>query len=86
MILPEADGPVAGFELDSVLHDSDEARERGRLKDELFSLAAMPLLRIRADDTTQCVAKTFTTCWLLGTTCWIAYVLDACARAGIKTC
>jgi hypothetical protein len=42
--------PVAGIELDSVHHDTDEAVERDGLKNTLFKLAAMPMVRIRAGD------------------------------------
>lgn len=59
LLCTEDEDPVAGFELDSVLHDDDEVRERDQLKDELFSLAAIPLLRIRADDTSNVRAEDF---------------------------
>ncbi len=59
LLCTEDEDPVAGFELDSVMHDSDEACERDRLKDELFSLASMPLVRIRADDTANVRAEDF---------------------------
>lgn len=59
LLCTEDEDPVAGFELDSVLHDDDEVRERDQLKDELFSLAAIPLLRIRADDTANVRAEDF---------------------------
>lgn len=59
LLCTEEEDPVAGFELDSVMHDSDEACERDRLKDELFSLASMPLVRIRADDTANVRAEDF---------------------------
>lgn len=51
--------PIVGFELDSALHDSDIARERDQLKNQLFSLAGIPLLRIRADDTSNVRAEDF---------------------------
>ncbi|WP_413912569.1 DUF2726 domain-containing protein [Candidatus Skiveiella danica] len=50
---------VACFELDSALHDDDDVRERDQLKDELFALAAIPLLRVRADDTANVRAEDF---------------------------
>ena len=59
LLCTEDEDPVAGFELDSVLHDDDEVRERDQLKDELFTLAAIPLLRIRADDTANVRAEDF---------------------------
>lgn len=59
LLCTEDEDPVAGFELDSVMHDSDDACERDRLKDELFSLASMPLVRIRADDTANVRAEDF---------------------------
>lgn len=42
--------PVAGIELDSVHHDTEDARERDELKNKLFTLAGLPLLRIRPQD------------------------------------
>lgn len=42
--------PIAGFELDSMHHDTEDARERDELKSLLFKLAGLPLVRIRADD------------------------------------
>ena len=43
--------PVLGIELDSIHHDTDEAAERDELKNLLFKLAGLPLVRIRAADT-----------------------------------
>jgi hypothetical protein len=43
--------PVLGIELDSVHHDTDEVAERDELKNLLFKLAGLPLVRIRAADT-----------------------------------
>lgn len=43
--------PVLGIELDSLHHDSEEAAERDELKNLLFKLAGLPLVRIRAADT-----------------------------------
>jgi hypothetical protein len=51
--------PIVGFELDSALHDSDIARERDNLKNQLFALAGIPLLRIRSDDTSNVRAEDF---------------------------
>lgn len=42
--------PVAGIELDSAHHDTEEAAERDELKSMLFKLAGLSLVRIRADD------------------------------------
>lgn len=43
--------PVVGIELDSVHHDGEAAAERDALKNGLFNLAGVPLVRIRAVDT-----------------------------------
>lgn len=51
--------PIAGFELDSVHHDSEDARERDELKNLLFKLAGLPLVRIRADDERAVRAEDF---------------------------
>ncbi len=51
--------PVAGFELDSVHHDTEEAAERDELKNLLFKLAGLPLVRIRADDEKAVRAEDF---------------------------
>jgi len=51
--------PVAGVELDSVHHDSQEAAERDELKNLLFKLAGLPLVRIRADDEKAVRAEDF---------------------------
>lgn len=51
--------PVAGIELDSVHHDSDEAVERDELKNLLFKLAGLSLVRIRADDEKAVRAEDF---------------------------
>ena len=51
--------PVMGIELDSVHHDSDEVVERDGLKNLLFKLAGLPLVRIRAADTTAVRAEDF---------------------------
>ncbi|MRW83753.1 DUF2726 domain-containing protein [Pseudoduganella sp. FT26W] len=51
--------PVMGFELDSAHHDSDEARERDELKNLLFKLAGLPLIRIRPADTQAVRAEDF---------------------------
>lgn len=46
---PDED-PVGGIELDSSYHDADEALSRDAMKDELFRIAGIPLVRIRADE------------------------------------
>lgn len=51
--------PVMGIELDSVHHDSDEVVERDELKNLLFKLAGVPLVRIRAADTKAVRAEDF---------------------------
>jgi Protein of unknown function (DUF2726) len=51
--------PVAGFELDSVHHDVEDAAERDELKNLLFRLAGLPLMRIRADDANAVRAEDF---------------------------
>lgn len=51
--------PVAGIELDSVHHDTEEAAERDELKNTLFKLAGLPLVRIRADDERAVRAEDF---------------------------
>jgi hypothetical protein len=51
--------PIAGIELDSVHHDSEEAAERDELKNTLFKLAGLPLVRIRADDEKAVRAEDF---------------------------
>jgi hypothetical protein len=43
--------PVLGIELDSLHHDGEEVVERDELKNLLFKLAGLPLVRIRAADT-----------------------------------
>lgn len=51
--------PVAGIELDSVYHDTEEAAERDELKNLLFKLAGLPLVRIRAGDEKTVRAEDF---------------------------
>lgn len=51
--------PVAAIELDSIHHDTDEAAERDGLKNTLFELAGLPLVRIRAEDTRAARAEDF---------------------------
>jgi len=55
---PDED-PVAGIELDSSHHDTERAQERDELKNMLFMLAGMPLVRIRAGDTSLVRAEDF---------------------------
>ncbi len=51
--------PVIGIELDSVHHDSEDVVERDVLKNLLFKLAGLPLVRIRAADTKAVRAEDF---------------------------
>lgn len=51
--------PVVGIELDSVHHDTEEATDRDELKNMLFKLAGLPLVRIRADDEKAVRAEDF---------------------------
>jgi hypothetical protein len=46
---PDED-PVGGIELDSRYHDAASVAERDAKKDELFRMAGIPLVRIRADE------------------------------------
>lgn len=55
---PDED-PVAGIELDSIHHDTEEATERDELKNRLFNLAGLPLVRIRPDDSKAVRAEDF---------------------------
>ena len=59
LLCTEDEDPVAGIELDSVHHDDVEAQERDTLKDQLFSLAGVPLVRIRSADTPNVRAEDF---------------------------
>ena len=51
--------PVMVIELDSVHHDREEVAERDELKNLLFKLAGLPLVRIRAGDTKAVRAEDF---------------------------
>jgi hypothetical protein len=51
--------PVFGIELDSIHHDTEEAAERDELKNLLFNLAGLPLVRIRADEPKAVRAEDF---------------------------
>jgi len=51
--------PVAGFELDSAWHDGCEAKLRDEMKNELFQLAGIPLIRIRAENPGKVRAEDF---------------------------
>lgn len=51
--------PVAGIELDSEFHDSEDGAERDVLKNKLFKLAGLPLVRIRPDDVKAVRAEDF---------------------------
>jgi hypothetical protein len=59
LLCTREEDPVAGIELDSVHHDSEEAAERDAQKNNLFRLAGVPLVRIRADDVKAVRAEDF---------------------------
>ncbi|WP_227105500.1 DUF2726 domain-containing protein [Chromobacterium rhizoryzae] len=59
LLCTQEEDPVVGFELDSAYHDAAEVVERDQLKDELFSLAGIPLFRIRADNASHVRAEDF---------------------------
>jgi hypothetical protein len=59
LLCTEDEDPIAGFELDSSLHDAEAVKERDLRKNELFALAGIPLLRIRAEDTKNVRAEDF---------------------------
>lgn len=59
LLCTEDEDPVAGIELDSPHHDNTDARERDVLKNRLFQLAGLPLVRIRATDTSNVRAEDF---------------------------
>lgn len=51
--------PVAGFELDSSWHDAEAAARRDDIKNKLFQLAGLPLVRIRCPDPSTVRAEDF---------------------------
>jgi hypothetical protein len=59
LLCTEDEDPVAGIELDSVHHDDVETQDRDAMKDKLFSLAGVPLVRIRSADTLNVRAEDF---------------------------
>lgn len=59
LLCTEDEDPVIGIELDSVHHDADEVAERDELKNLLFKLAGIPLIRIRPADTRAVRAEDF---------------------------
>lgn len=59
LLCSEDEDPVGGIELDSLHHDEAAAQERDLLKNRLFGLAGLPLVRIRADDTSNIRAEDF---------------------------
>lgn len=59
LLCTEDEDPIAGFELDSIHHDAGKAMERDGLKDDLFATAGIPLMRIRADETSHVRAEDF---------------------------
>lgn len=59
LLCTDDEDPVAGIELDSVFHDSEEAIERDQLKNTVFKLSGLPMIRIRADDEKAVRAEDF---------------------------
>lgn len=59
LLCTEDEDPIAGIELDSRHHDDPAAMERDVMKDKLFAIAGVPLVRIRAEDTTNVRAEDF---------------------------
>jgi hypothetical protein len=59
LLCTEDEDPVAGIELDSVHHDTEEAAERDKMKQDLFRLAGLPLVRIRPDNERAVRAEDF---------------------------
>lgn len=59
LLCTEDEDPIAGIELDSMHHDDPVAIERDALKDKLFAIAGVPLVRIRAEDTSNVRAEDF---------------------------
>lgn len=53
LVTPIEGDPVACFELDSRLHDSEQQAERDALRNQLLSAAALPLFRLRSQDPTS---------------------------------
>lgn len=51
--------PVAGFELDSAWHDGSDARSRDAMKNKLFQLSGIPLIRIRPENPGKVRAEDF---------------------------
>lgn len=59
LLCTEDEDPIAGIELDSPYHDEAGARERDAMKGKLFAIAGVPLVRIRAGDTSNIRAEDF---------------------------
>lgn len=59
LLCTDDEDPIAGIELDSAFHDSEEAIERDQLKNTLFKLSGLPMIRIRADDEKSVRAEDF---------------------------
>jgi hypothetical protein len=59
LLCTEDEDPIAGIELDSTHHDDSAAMERDALKDKLFAIAGVPLVRIRAENTSNVRAEDF---------------------------
>lgn len=59
LLCTEDEDPIAGIELDSMHHDDPTAMERDAMKDKLFAIAGVPLVRIRSGDTSNVRAEDF---------------------------
>ena len=59
LLCTEDEDPIAGIELDSMHHDDPAAAARDAMKDKLFAIAGVPLVRIRAEDTSNVRAEDF---------------------------
>lgn len=59
LLCTEDEDPVSAIELDSPHHDDSAARRRDALKNKLFQLAGLPLVRIRPGDTSNVRAEDF---------------------------
>lgn len=59
LLCTEDEDPVAGIELDSIHHDSEEVAERDQIKNQLFQLAGLRFVRIRPSDEKAVRAEDF---------------------------
>ncbi|KPF70563.1 hypothetical protein IP84_02395 [beta proteobacterium AAP99] len=53
LVTPIEGDPVACFELDSRLHDSEQQAARDAMRNQLLAAAALPLFRLRSQDPTS---------------------------------